>query len=139
MEPSNGLISARSRRLRAAGVVLLLLTLGMALYGALGLMPSVRQSVRTYNERAYRLMDGGAGRSVALGEVAEPGNEDPVRVRRAVRVQVLFAYGYWLVCGILLLILLFVAWLDFREVTRNYLLKRAALFRDSRPGGSDPE
>jgi hypothetical protein len=44
---------------------------------------------------------------------------------------VLFAYSYWGVCGLLVIAALFLAWLDFREVSRAYLEERRAILTDT--------
>jgi hypothetical protein len=129
--PYENLISARSRRLRTIGVILVVFVVGMAVYGATSLMPSLRRTSALYRQQT---------RAVEQARFADPqagAQEESVRqqTKKVLRTQVIFAYGYWTVCGTLLVSLLFVAWLDFREVTRNYLLRRVALLNEtaSRP------
>lgn len=106
---SAGLISGRSRRLRTTGLVLLVAVLAMVAYGVLVLMPH----------------HGGAHVAPAGSSPAD------LAARRALLTRVLFLYAYWSTCAVLLLGLLVVAWLDFREVARSYAAERAALWKRS--------
>lgn len=113
-------VSARSRRLRIVGAMLLLATLGMVAYGSLVLMPGLRHAVVTTPRRLeQRLSDGRVER-----------DPEVERWKRALATRILFAYGYWAFCGVLVLAVVLVAYLDFREVSRNYLARRQAIWSD---------
>ncbi|MCS6776470.1 MAG: hypothetical protein RMJ43_12210 [Chloroherpetonaceae bacterium] len=114
------MISARSRRLRIVGAMLLLAALGMVAYGSLVLMPGLRRAVAAAPRHVERRLPG--GRVERTPEVE--------RWRRALATQILFAYGYWTFCGALVLTVVLVAYLDFREVSRNYLARRQAIWSD---------
>ena len=49
------------------------------------------------------------------------------RTLRARRLVVYLAMAYWGVCSLLMVGVLFLAWLDFRETTRNFALQAQAL------------
>ena len=53
------------------------------------------------------------------------------RANRVVAANVLFAYGYWSICSLLVVGMLFVAWLDTREVSRNYLNERRSVWLEA--------
>ncbi len=155
------LVSARSRRLRVTGIVLLVAVLGMSLYGVVGLMPSLRRTVphlagsadsvsakeialnrANANEdtaqRKGTADRAGATRTIAnktdtprTGETLRASKGLTERERRAAFSKILFMYGYWSVCGLLILALVIVSWLDFRELGRNYDAYRARLFAQS--------
>lgn len=116
------LVSPRSRRLRTVGILLLLAVVGMTIYGALVIMPSLRAASQQYARRQT------SGAAVNFrSNLASPTR----RERRALQVQVLFADVYWVACGLLTLGAISVAWLDFREVSRNYVEQRRALVQAS--------
>ncbi len=50
------------------------------------------------------------------------------RERDAQAAKLVFAYAYWGVCLSLLVALMLVAWLDFREVGRSFDQQQAAIF-----------
>lgn len=140
------LISARSRRLRVTGVLLLVAVLGMALYGYAVLMPSLRAlpHVAQSTDRTGSVnRTTGAVSSARLGAV-RAGNSTAARQtvsvsakpltekqRKTALAKVLFVYGYWSVCGLLLVALILVSWLDFRELSRNYGEYRRRLYAES--------
>ncbi len=155
------LVSARSRRLRVTGIVLLVAVLGMSLYGVFALMPSLRRTVphgtggmdaASAKEIAVNRANAGedtaqrkgtadrasAARPAAnktdtprTGESLRSSGGLTERERRAAFSNILFMYGYWSVCGLLILALIIVSWLDFRELGRNYDAYRARLFAQS--------
>lgn len=117
------LLSARSRRLRTVGGVLLAAIIAMSLYGFVVLMPAINRSV--------------AAHKIARIEASAPGSKAaPVltpaqrKEQKKVYTQVAFVYAYWGVCGLLVIAALFIAWLDLREVSRNYLAQRRAIWNE---------
>lgn len=52
-------------------------------------------------------------------------------IHHAALAQVAFAYGYWLICFLLLAITLFIAWLDWREVAKTYLVAQKDLIQNT--------
>lgn len=114
------MISARSRRLRTIGGVLLIAILAMVIYGTTTLMPSLRRSVAATPIRVQR----------STGEAIPPRTPEEEHRRKATATQIVFAYSYWAFCGVLVISAVFVAYLDFREVSRNYLTQRKAIWSD---------
>ena len=116
------MISPRSRRLRTVGILLLLAVIGMSVYGARVIMPPLRAASRNFALRHPASVSGNRN---------DPAAKATRRERRVMQVQLLSADVYWLICGLLALAAIVVAWLDFREVSRNYLAERRALMRES--------
>ena len=116
------IISARSRRLRTIGMVLIGAILAMVLYGMTSFMPTLR-----HTKDDLQRLNGGKPISIFREKAKTPDEE---RLRKALAAQLVFAYGYWAVCGILVLSAVFVAYLDFREVTRNYIAQRRAVWTE---------
>lgn len=118
------IVSPRSRRLRTTGVVLLAAICAMVLYGYFGLMPSLGRSVREGNVAARRS---------AGARLSENGGQDELspRVQRIRKYQVAVALAYWGVCALLLVAVLLVAWLDLREVSRQYIAERREIWRQA--------
>jgi hypothetical protein len=124
------MVSPRSRRLRSIGLVLLVAAVTMALYGFFVVMPSLRAAVATQRVEAVpRIEERPASSTKNSGSQNQPARVR--RANRAVAVKVLFVYGYWGVCGLLVIGMLFVAWLDTREVSRNYLNERRSVWLDA--------
>ncbi len=120
--PYSALISPYSRRLRTTGIVLLIAALLIALYGGLVFMPRLRanrQALRTQIAQT-------ASDPVAKSNTATTGND----LKRLAKAQTLFIYSYWSLCSLLLIALLVVAWLDAREVARNYLRQQVQLISE---------
>lgn len=105
------LITNKSRRLRVWGGVLVFAALLMAFWGGKVLMPSLRSA-----------------RDATLVQSLDSQEPQAVRARAVMKTKLLFAYGYWSVCGILVTSALFVAWLDVRETSRSYLEHRKAIW-----------
>lgn len=131
------LISARSRRLRVFGTILLLSVLAMTLYGYFVLMPSLRTLPHITPPVAQSAAN--VQRHVATGtEIMQTETLRPTpkiskskiseRTRKTALAKVIFIYGYWSVCGVLLISLLLVCWLDFRELTHVYEDQRQRLY-----------
>lgn len=116
----SGIVSPRSRRLRTIGIVLLTAVVAMALYGYFVLMPSIERSLRENPVPAP---------SITAGPT-RPGVDKPPtsKAQRIRKYQVAVALAYWGVCSLLLVSVVMVAWLDFREVTRVYAEQRRAMW-----------
>jgi len=127
--PYQTMVTPRSRRLRTTGLVLLATAVSMALYGFFVLMPTLKRSavVESHRIQDIRGEPGGISRPVLTIDQA-------ARIRRShrvVAVQVLAAYGYWTICGLISVAMVFVAWLDLREVSRTYLQQRRAIWAET--------
>ena len=105
------LITPKSRRLRVIGSLLLLATVSMAVYGGTVIMPSLR-----------------ATKNIVLTYPLDSRSQEAVHAKQVMKAQVIFAYGYWSVCGVLLTATLFTAWLDVREMSRSYVEHRKAIW-----------
>ena len=118
----SGIVSPRSHRLRTIGLVLLTTVCAMALYGYFGLMPSIERSLREKPVLPSTLSAG--------PPAAHPLTENPPtpKAQRAHKLQVAVALAYWGVCAALLVGVVLVAWLDFREVARVYVAQRRAMW-----------
>lgn len=143
------LISPRSRRLRTTGIVLLVAIVLMATYGVITLMPSLYSATHRLDQIATdRLHQNSAMKTVVVSETVQgsvplisfsgarmvPPTE---RLRpngltehehKEIVAQLLFAYGYWTLCGGLIIGLIVVCWLDFRELARNYDAERHRIY-----------
>ena len=131
--PYTNFISARSRRFRVIGVVLIVAILGMAGYGATVLMPSLRAmraEVQTLTPKPPTSVGAAKGSPEKRG-VVSPSLK---RAQKVLLTKVVFLYAYWIVCALLVLTLVIVAWLDFREVMRNYLTARQTVLIRSKYG-----
>lgn len=105
------LITNKSRRLRVIGVMLVVAAVSMAIYGGIVIMPSLR-----------------VAKNAALIYPLDSRAPDAIHAKRVVKAQLIFAYGYWSVCGILITATLFTAWLDVREMSRSYLEQRKIIW-----------
>ena len=130
------LITSRSRRLRTTGIVLLIAVLAMITYGTLFLMPSLHTVIHALPQTSGT--GGGTisrpGAPIVTMPVVKglPASEGLTeREHRVVLAKVLFGYGYWTVCVTLLLALMVVSWLDFRELARNYDAERHRIYLQS--------
>jgi uncharacterized integral membrane protein len=101
---------------------LLTAVLLMALYGGLVFMPRLRANRQELRTQIVQT----AGDPVANANAA-PSVQD---LRRLAKAQALFVYSYWSVCALMLIALLVVAWLDAREVARNYLRQQVELINE---------
>ncbi len=110
--PYMSVVSAKSRRLRTIGAVLLFFIVAMTLYGYFGLMPTMSRGIP----------------QTAIG-VAQP-NVAPLtgRAKRVAKVKAASVIAYWGVCFLLMSLLLFIVWLDVREISATYALQRRALW-----------
>jgi hypothetical protein len=128
------MITPRSRRLRTTGLVLLVAAVIVALYGFFVLMPSLQRAMVAESREIQAIRAEQASATPNTSGTKALGNSQAVRIRRAHRVaavKVLFAYGYWSVCGLLVVAMVFVAWLDLREVSRTYLSHRKAVWTET--------
>jgi len=116
------IISPRSRRLRTIGIVLLVAICAMVIYGYFGLMPSVTRAVHEA---------GPASVSTDLRPGTSPANPPMTRAQRVRKLQIAVAMAYWGVCGLLIVSVIFVAWLDLREISRHYLMERKAIWNQT--------
>ncbi len=130
-----GILSARSRRLRTTGAVLLAGILLMSLYGVFSLMPRVRVSAERVSQSravvAAQRAEAAVGSRVAVRVPISPEFRQSRRLERALAAQIIFVWIYWTICALLLLGLLLIAWLDFREVSRQYENERITLFAET--------
>ena len=134
------LVSARSRRLRLIGTLLLISVLGMTLYGYFVLMPSLRELPHIappadQNSAVTTLARVPGHTTVGTGIIkVNTSNADyklSEQARKTALAKVIFVYGYWSVCGVLIIGLILVSWLDFRELTRAYEDQRQRLYFNS--------
>jgi len=121
--PYQNLISAQSRRLRVIGIVLLVMILGMCVYGGRVLMPKLRENRAPLHHSTVQATSSSTALSPAKAE----------SLRKLAKAQLLFFYAYWGVCFALIIALLVVAYLDFREVSRNYLRLQVSLLSNTAP------
>lgn len=120
-------ISTRSRRYRTIGITLLVAIVGMAAYGNVRLMPILRKS----EAHAHTILYTRPAQSPSMQtdmHVPAPLSDSDRRFLKVFRAQLLFIYGYWTVLGLLVLAVLGMAWLDMREVLRNYSRRRRELW-----------
>lgn len=129
--PYSALISPYSRRLRTIGLVLLVAALLMALYGGMVFMPRLRANRQTLRTHIAQTASDPVANSNALTSEKD--------LKRLAKAQTLFVYSYWSVCGLLLIALLVVAWLDAREVARNYLRQQVQLISEVAEKGKKPD
>ncbi len=121
------MVSARSRRLRIIGSLLLVAIIGMSIYGIRVLMPVLQKTTALV---AHASAQTASSQNHASLSNAEALSASP-HLRRLLRIRIIFSYGYWTCCAILFLSLLLVVWLDLREVTRNYADQRRKIWTDS--------
>ena len=115
------IISPRSRRLRTIGIVLLVAICAMVIYGYFGLMPSVARAVR----------ETAAQSSASTGhhpDVSSRDSQPMTHAQKVRKLRIAVALAYWGVCGLLIVGVVFVAWLDLREISRHYVMERKAIW-----------
>jgi hypothetical protein len=122
----SGMISARSRRIRTIGTVLLTSVVLMTLYGFFGLMPAIHRAAEARHAAQAKWAAAHPNETPAPA----PAGERPTltRAQQVEKLQVATVFAYWGVCMLLVIATLFVAWLDLREISRNYLLQRRQLW-----------
>jgi hypothetical protein len=121
------MISARSRRLRTIGTLLLAAVALMTFYGAFFLMPSINRAVAARHAAQERMAaDRAVGTSGKTAPLETPGHL--TRSQKAEKLQVAVVFAYWGVCALLVIAALLVAWLDLREISRTYIQQRRQLW-----------
>jgi hypothetical protein len=125
--PYMSVVSPRSRRYRTMMTVLLSVIMVMSVYGGFRVMPAVHQAVgKSDVPELTRLAHAQPGPNVTTVQIAHA-----QRTLRARAVVVYLALAYWGVCSLLMVGVLFLAWLDFRETTRNFALQAQALRQET--------
>ena len=125
--PYNSVVSPRSRRLRTLVSIVLVVIMFMSVYGGFTVMPQVRQAVgKRDTPELNRLAKSQPGPTLTLKQIAHAKH-----TLRARQVVVSLAMAYWGVLSLLLVLVLFLAWLDFRETTRNFALQAQALRQET--------
>ena len=129
MAKNNSLISPRSRRIRTIGLVFLTGMMLCALYGGLVMMPRLgrlREQLHVLNARWQLTRTSGTslaeGRAIRLSIARE---------RRVLLMQTVFIYGFWSFVGVLGICVILCAWLDTREVAKNFLAEQKRVIRSS--------
>lgn len=123
VSPYMTVVSPLSRRYRSLGMMLLIAIVGMSVYGWAAVMPGVRQAVgRPDTPELTRMAKAQPGPDATPKQIAHA-----KRTLKARGVVVALALAYWGVCSLLLLGVLLVAWLDFRESARNFALESRVL------------
>lgn len=127
VSPYTNIITPRSRRYRTIMTVLLVFLLAMSVYGGFKVMPAVHQAVGKSDMRELRL--------IAEAQPS-PGltSEQILKAKRTLKkrsVVVYLAMAYWGVCSLMMVGILFLAWLDFRETTRSFSLQAQALRQET--------
>ncbi len=129
---SQGIVSARSRRIRYVAAVVLAAVILMGAYGTLRLMPQVRNTSRNFSAIQRHDATGIAPPHPSTSDLTER-----THLVKVVRFEILFAYAYWTVWTLLVLTLILLAWIDLREVSRAYLMQRKRLYTDAlKPSGT---
>ena len=125
--PYTVVVSVRSRRYRTIMTFLLATIMLMSVYGGFTVMPRVREAV-------------GKRDTPALAHLAEsqPGpGRTPAQIAHAKRtlkarsLVVSLALAYWGVLSLLLVFVLLIAYLDFRETARNFAVQSRALRQET--------
>ena len=123
MSMSNTLISAKSRRIRTVGIMLIGSMLFCTIYGVIFLMPrlsQLRARSHALNDSAVLFPHRDKQSEVAMARTLN-------RERRIVLMNAVFIYAYWCFVGLLFIGSVLMAWLDTREVARNYLQEKQKL------------
>ena len=94
----------------------------LVVYGYFGLMPLLRRSIREDPVHA----------TIGQHSVSPNGIQTDAaqtdRERRVRKLKASAGLAYWGVCSLLLVAAVFVAWLDLREISRNYVAERRAIW-----------
>lgn len=127
ISPYMTVVSPRSRRYRSLVTILLIAIVGMSIYGWATVMPGVREAVgRPDTPELTRMAKAQPGPEATPKQIAHA-----KRTLKARGVVVALALAYWGVCSLLLLGVLFIAWLDFRETARSFALESRALRQET--------
>jgi hypothetical protein len=116
------IVSPRSRRLRTIGLVLLATVVLMVIYGYFGLMPALRRSVHVDSTPSS------FSHNSAVENGSQTDSTQSDHERRIRKLKASAGLAYWGVCSLLLVGAVFVAWLDLREISRNYVAERRAMW-----------
>jgi len=127
VSPYTNIITPRSRRYRTIMTVLLVFLLAMTVYGGFKVMPAVKQAIGKSDMRQLRLT---AESQPSPGLTAEQILHAQRTLRRR-SVVVYMAMAYWGVCSLMMVGILFLAWLDFRETTRAFSQQAQALRQET--------
>lgn len=125
--PYTSVVSLRSRRYRTFMTILLGIILVMSLYGGFSVMPKVR----AIKERAdlpslTRIAKSQPGPGLTAQEITHA-----QRTVKARKLVVYLALAYWGVCSLLIVSVVLIAWLDFREMARNFALQARSLRQET--------
>ena len=127
ISPYMSVVSARSRRYRTIMTFLLATIMVMSVYGGFTVMPRVHAAVgRPDTPELARIAAAQPGPNLTPAQIAHA--KVTLRARRLV---VSLALAYWGVCCLIMVGILFLAWLDFRETTRNFALQSQALRQET--------
>jgi hypothetical protein len=121
------IVSPRSRRYRTLVMVLLAIIMVMSVYGGFTVMPRVHQAVgRPDTPQLARIAASQPGPDLTPKQITHA-----KRTLQARKVVVALALAFWGVCSLLMVLVLLLAWLDFRETARNFALESRALRQDT--------
>ena len=127
VSPYMNIITPRSRRFRTIVVILLAVIILMSIFGFYRVMPAVHRSVgRSDTLELRRMADAQPGQDLTMQQIAHA-----KRTLKARTVVIYMAMAYWGVCSLLMVAVLFLAWLDFRETTRSFALQARALRQET--------
>lgn len=121
--PYMSIVSPLSRRYRTLMTILLAIIMVMSVYGGFTVMPRVHQAVgKSDTPELTRIAKGQPGPGLTTKQIVRA-----QRTLQARKVVIYLALAYWGVCCLVMVLVLFLAWLDFRETTRNFALEARAL------------
>jgi hypothetical protein len=125
----SGIVSSRSRRLRTIAAILLVAIVAMAIYGMRVLVPGINHAASAAVKPSEQSQVFSGPQNVAHSKIT------PLKLTKkeaqVLKFDVLFEAAYWVVWIVLILSLMMVAWMDFREVSRTYLNQRRELWADA--------
>ncbi|MCW3095512.1 MAG: hypothetical protein JWL77_1130 [Chthonomonadaceae bacterium] len=125
--PYMTVVSPLSRRYRTLMTILLAIIMVMSVYGGFTVMPRVHQTVgKPDTQELTRIAASQPGPDLTPKQIAHA-----QRTLKARQVVVYLALAYWGVCSLLMVLILLLAWLDFRETTRNFALQSQALRQET--------
>jgi len=127
VSPYMSVITPRSRRYRTIMTVLLALIMVMSVYGGFRVMPAVRGAVGMSDmAELRRIAHAQPGPDLTQKQISEAN-----RTLKKRSVVVYLAMAYWGVCSLVMVGILFLAWLDFRETTRAFSQQAQALRQET--------
>ena len=122
--PYSSVISLRSRRLRTLGVTLLVVLALLTGFGLLKLMPAAKTAAMLHRAEIQKAEAQRATAPAASMRTLR-------RVHRLMAIKLILVNAYWLLCGLIAFAAMVVAWLDFREVARQYADERHLLWNEA--------